>query len=659
MALNSNFAVEALAGLASKEDFKSVALKKGSSGIIDLQPFKDLMLLQIKGRRHVQTRLVEPVADSINEGDNFLLITPKALYNYVGEYSNIIEQSRAADIANVIQKTHDLGCRVKEIIGLSRSSNNKHLKEFWALLGESDVMESANAGEASEDEDYETGILSTNMIYSIGDNELIPVEEYSGSIPKYGMLEERKVFVFDFGSEMYVWSGKNAVADEKKSALQLAKQLWNEGYDYGEYDVCPLNIASLLGDRENKRDNKSSDKRPDWALFAKITQHRETVLFKEKFLDWPDFSRVIRVKSDEKINTNVHTEITAYNVKELLEKNTSEPDLVVEGTHLGRGQSYFDEATRRLFKYETIDLQCWRILDHANCESLDAQSLGQFYDHDTYIYNWRYQMTVMGRELNGQPSKHAQVGKERSVFFYWQGANSSVSEKCTAAYLTVQLDKQNAPQVRIEQGNEPAAFLHLFKGSMVVHEGKRGQDKMDSRLFIIRGELENEGYLMEVPCSLNSLRSRSSFFLINTEESEMILWHGCKSMKQKRRVAKSIVDNLMNIKADDLFMGANVEGGFTEMQEGKETEEFFDFLGNGERDLYVSLLDNSTNFDYTIRMFYMTSTTGKFIAHEELCPHRSEYSSPYPFVQTKLYSASQPGKFALNCFLCRVGNCLF
>lgn len=649
MAQNSNFAIEALAGLASKEDFKSVALKKGS-GSTDLQPYKDLMLLQVKGRRHVQTRLIEPVSNSINEGDNFLLVTPTVLYNYIGEYSNIIEQSRAADIANVIQKTRDLGCKVKEIIILTKNSNNKHLKHFWSLLGENDIVESVNAGEINEDENYEADILSTNMIYQIGDNELVPVEEYWGSIPKYDLLEERKVFVFDFGTEMYVWSGKNASNDEKKLALQLAKQLWNEGYNYTECEICPLNIAAILGERDNVEINKTADKRPDWALFAKITQHRETVLFKEKFLDWPDFSRVIRVRSDDKMNPNIHTEIFPYNVTEMLKRNDSEPDLVIEGVHLGRGQTYFDEETRRFFKYDTIDLEGWRVLDNASCESLESNSLGQFYDQDSYIYSWRYRMTVQGRELNGQPSKHAQVGKERCVFFCWQGANSSVNEKCTAAFLTVQLDTQNAPQIRIEQGNEPAAFLHLFKGAMVVHEGKRGQEK-DSRLFIIRGELENEGYLMEVPCTMESLRSRSSFFLINLDKNQMILWHGCKSTKQKRRVLKCTVENLMKLKADELFMDFNTDNGFIELEEGSETDDFFDLIGDNDRNLYQSLLENPENFHYTLRMFHMTSITGTFIANEVLCLHRSEYSSPFPFVQFKLYSASQPGKYFTQMYV--------
>ena len=74
---NSNLAVEALAGLASKEDFTSVKLRKAETNRFKSRPYHDLMLIQIKGRRHVQTRLVEPTVGSVNSGDTYILVTPK------------------------------------------------------------------------------------------------------------------------------------------------------------------------------------------------------------------------------------------------------------------------------------------------------------------------------------------------------------------------------------------------------------------------------------------------------------------------------------------------------------------------------------------------------------------------------------------------------
>lgn len=98
--------------------------------------------------------------------------------------------------------------------------------------------------------------------------------------------------MFDFGSEMYVWSGRNAPFEIRKSGVKLAKELWEEGFDYSECDLCPL--TSFYRNEDSKKKHDSC--RPSWGLLAKVNQHMETILFREKFLDWPDFSRVIKTK---------------------------------------------------------------------------------------------------------------------------------------------------------------------------------------------------------------------------------------------------------------------------------------------------------------------------------------------------------------------------
>lgn len=52
------------------------------------------LTLLFLGRRHVQTRLVEPRASSLNSGDCFLLVTPEHCFVWTGEFSNVIEKAK-------------------------------------------------------------------------------------------------------------------------------------------------------------------------------------------------------------------------------------------------------------------------------------------------------------------------------------------------------------------------------------------------------------------------------------------------------------------------------------------------------------------------------------------------------------------------------------
>lgn len=68
-------AVEALAGLASKEDITGVALRKAGEGSPATRQWSHPLLLRVKGRRHPLTSVVRPHYSSINQGDSFVLIT--------------------------------------------------------------------------------------------------------------------------------------------------------------------------------------------------------------------------------------------------------------------------------------------------------------------------------------------------------------------------------------------------------------------------------------------------------------------------------------------------------------------------------------------------------------------------------------------------------
>jgi len=52
------------------------------------------------------------------------------------------------------------------------------------------------------------------------------------------------------------------------------------------------------------------------------------------------------------------------------------------------------------------------------------------------------------------------------------GEHSSLNEKGASALMTIELDKERGPQIRVVQGKEPPAFLNLFNGGMVLVDGR-------------------------------------------------------------------------------------------------------------------------------------------------------------------------------------------
>ncbi|KPI97237.1 Supervillin [Papilio xuthus] len=651
---NCGLAAEALAALASKEDFSSVALRSAAASTPS-HGTKPLMLLHVKGRRRVQTRLVEPVHRNVNRGDCFLLVTPDQVFLYIGLYANVIERNRSTDIALHIFNTKDLGCKnstgVIKIDEQTKNYSNKQWNQFWSLLGVSEDLESyrpAEAGHADEDEIYESCIVQTNMCYEVIDDELVPIKEYWGQLPRIAMLNLSKIIVFDFGSEMYIWYGKNVPLESRRRAAQLAQELFNDGYNYEECHVNPLNAAVYQGLRDDSSPLvKSSQSRPEWAILSKVTQHMETILFKEKFLDWPDYTRVIKVKPQENKSNGV--EITPCDAEEMWSNEYQEPDLVLEGSHLGRGTHYYDKESMRHYDIKTKSVCKWLIQEYDYQKVDNDAEIGEFFSADSYIIRWEYQITVTGRELNGKPSKHNLTGRDRCAYFCWQGRDASSNEKGAAALLTVELDKERGPQVRVAQGAEPPAFLNLFQGNLIIHQGKRGTDKSRYKLFVTRGNVANEAYLLQVPCSVRQLRSRGSLLLVDTEKGGLYIWHGSRSLKHTKSVAIELANKLIARNSNYLF-GENVSDvKITEVKEGEEPREVLEALGGANKQYYSSVLAGGAPADVTMRLFHFTDLGGQFEANEVLSPLRHEHLvTPFPFEQKELYSASQPALFLVD-----------
>lgn len=650
---SSNLAAEAIAGLASVEDFKSVALKSSALPLNQMWvPYKKLMLLHVKGRTHVQTRLVEPTYKSVNRGDCFILVHGDQLYRYVGSYANVIEIARSKKICAYIVENKDLGCTASAEVILTDGKflNERHWKNFWELLGKPEDYIVPDCGHADEDDLFEASLIETNKIYEFQDDSLVPMEKYWGSIPKVEMLDPNKVIIFDFGSEMYVWNGKTAPTNAKRAAIKLAQEHYDTGdVDYSSCYVNPVNYATIVGNRESYKFLRRCEKRGDWCILGKITQNMETSLFKEKFSDWPEVERE-DLEKDYLIN-GVHA-VKALDGQALYKSEPyQEPNLVLENANLGRGNFYYDNDSMRHFDVITKSTDKWQIHEF-NFDNAKASSYGHFYSAESYIVRWIYQISVTVRELSGKISNRATVGRDRCVYFCWQGNDSSANEKGAAALLTVELDKEKGAQKRVAQGDETPAFIRLFK-LLFQHKGRKDnclQRRNTWRLYQITGNLPEETLLSEVDCHARQLRSRASMLLIHGDKGALYVWHGCKSAKHTRELAEQAANHLKAEKPEDLFThGVSVVQVET-VEEGKRAREFEEALSGFDSNAYYSLLQETTkNFAYTARLYHFSSTQGVFSATElQYALRCKDLHSPYPYTQAQLYNARQPTIFMLD-----------
>jgi len=648
----SSFTSAALAGLAHKADLSKVQLRSSKEPAAfqsksDLKPWKSIMLLRVKGRRHVQTRLVEPSYKSLNSGDAYLLILTDRIFVWFGQYANVIEKAKAQEIADYVIHKNDLGCKAKSFKVVNEG---QRCEEFWKLIGGRGSYE--QSGGDADDEAFEVSAESTIKTYLLEGSNLVPFTEAWGKLPTMEQLKSDKTFVFDFGAEMYIWQGKEVSFEQRQLAVQLSRKLWSNGYDYTDTKFCPFLP-------NNKACVELQGKRPEWGLFARVNENLETSLIQEKFEDWSNISRELgkevlqqtsRGEIVEKANKPVvkKVEMKAYDVARMTSSKSRHRPITLEGYDLWHGKSdIFDSDGRGLVvktsrgkTEEDENLKVWFANGKEMEEETNNEKLHVFFKNETYVVRWRYTIGSTGKfsakhaehdsdvtHLNSdvmrqrRAGNHGDVGRIRKSYFIWRGNGSSVNEKGTAALLTSQLEKDDSPQVIVNDGMEPPLFSSLFEGNLIITDGKRGSRNgfYEWKMFAVCGSDTQHGYLYQVPCKPSSFRSTSTFVIINVRFGGAVIWKGCKSPQYKCDIAAHIVEQIKSTRLKFLgFRPRTKEISVEIIEEGdeKSSDKFQDAIFRMRRNKYRSLMEGSGD-DVTTRAWHMTlhPSSGEFVAN--------------------------------------------
>ncbi|CAB3407056.1 unnamed protein product [Caenorhabditis bovis] len=504
--------------------------------------YPEVMLIQIRGSKHVDVRLVAPKMTSIHENACFILVHHKNLLKYEGVYSNILEKTKTTQLCIEITGKADLNCTVETATHVNEYQ--KHMLQRFLSNSENEpttskpIEDNNNAMDFGGYEPFENVAAKLNLVFRIANDKSAQACSRSERL-SIAILQPDETLIFDFGTEIYVWSGRNSNKLTTAYATEYAKQLINK----------PLKSAkAVIGEDE-------LDRRPDWILFRKLHQGVLDTLFKAKFSDWKDEEGpmttcrpqpLFKIKEESIAVDKSNDDVESEELAEKLRSETSlEPLMILED----------QEIDRRMQDVVPEDMSLWYLSGEV---LTPVEFTSTFLSTRCYVLKWQYRIQKSGiRRITTGKAEERETGRSRMAFFYWLGERTTPKQHGLCALRIKDIDKENSPRIRVVQGNEPALFLALFQGKFVVRCDSTVKPK---KLFVVTGANTSEVSLREIDDESQKLRSHAVY--VEENEAETTLICGAFSSRTQVQLALSAVggEPKIEVEGDSQRKWVNSEG---------------------------------------------------------------------------------------------------
>jgi len=227
--------------------FDQIIIQSGGieSGFRHVEPEKYRhRLLHIKGTiKNLVVREVKMVASSLNSGDVFILDEGTEVFQFIGKGASIAEKGKAKKIMSALDAERKAQIKAYVLEEGNEGANKAAWDHFWNSLGGKGQI-------ASHDVASDHAVVSLRELFQVSDEsgklQFTPVPFARSS------LIEDVAFVVSTGPILFVWIGKRANPDEKKSAFVFAQQYLNDN-PHNLLKSTP--IVRILSGSENEEFN--------------------------------------------------------------------------------------------------------------------------------------------------------------------------------------------------------------------------------------------------------------------------------------------------------------------------------------------------------------------------------------------------------------------